>query len=214
MAEKTLQSWTTVPHFFLVREIDVGPLGNTRSELSAKGPGAAKLTYTDLLVALVARVLVRHPRMNASWTAEGVRENREVNISLAIATSDAVVAPVIHSAHTAMLVEIAARRQELTERVRAGKLHPDDISRGTFTISNLGMLDVDAFSAIIAPPQVAILAVGRIADRVVAVDGKPMVRPMITVTLSSDHRAISGAHAAGFMRDLAAAIGNPLPLLR
>jgi pyruvate dehydrogenase E2 component (dihydrolipoamide acetyltransferase) len=214
MAEKTLQSWTTVPHFFLVREMDAGALSDSRAELSAKNSGASKITYTDLLVALVARVLVRHSRLNAGSTAEGARENREVNISLAIATPDAVVAPVIHNAHTASLAEIAARRHELTERVRAGKLQPSDIKGGTFTISNLGMLDVDAFTAIITPPQVAILALGRIADRVVAVDGKSAVRPMITMTLSSDHRVVSGAHAAEFMRDLAAAIGNPLPVLR
>jgi pyruvate dehydrogenase E2 component (dihydrolipoamide acetyltransferase) len=213
MAERTLQSWTTVPHFFLVREIEAGALVESRSKLAAKDPQAPKLTYTDLLVALVARVLVRHPRMNASWTRDGIRENREVNIGLAIATEDAVVAPVIHNAHTATLAQIAARRRELTERANEGKLHPSDITGGTFTISNLGMLDVDAFSAIITPPQVAILAVGRVADRVVAVDGKPAVRPMMTMTLSSDHRAISGAHAAEFMRDLADAIENPLPLL-
>ena len=213
MAERTVQSWTTVPHFFLVREIEATALVEARSKLAARNPQAPKLTYTDLLVALVARVLVRHPRMNASWTREGFRENREINIGLAIATADAVVAPVIHTAHKATLAAIAARRQELTERARDGKLHPSDISGGTFTISNLGMLDVDAFSAIITPPQVAILAVGRVADRVVAVDGHPAVRPVITMTLSSDHRVISGAHAAEFMRDLAAVIGSPLQLL-
>ena len=214
MAEKTLQSWTTVPHFFLVREIDAGALTSSRAELSATSPNTPKITYSDLLVALVARVLVRHPRMNASSTAQGVRENPEVNISLAIATPDAVVAPVVHNAHQASLAKIAARRREISERVAAGKLQPSDISGGTFTISNLGMLEVDAFSAIITPPQVAILAVGRIADRVVPVHGKAEIRPMMTMTLSSDHRAISGAHAAEFMRDLAAAMANPLPLLR
>ncbi len=210
MAERTLQSWTTVPHFFLVREMEVTALVEARSKFAASNPQAPKLTYTDLLVSVVARTLVRHRRMNASWTREGLRENHEVNIGLAIATEDAVVAPVIHNAPAATLAEIAARRRELTERARAGKLHPSDLSGGTFTLSNLGMLEVDAFSAIITPPQVAILAVGRVADRVVAVDGQPAVRPMITMTLSSDHRAISGAHAAEFMRDLAAAIGNPL----
>jgi pyruvate dehydrogenase E2 component (dihydrolipoamide acetyltransferase) len=213
MAEHTLQSWTTVPHFFVVREIEAGALVESRSKLAAKNPQAPKLTYTDLLVALVARVLARHPRMNASWTTDGIRENREVNIGLAIATEDAVVAPVIHNAHTATFSEIAARRRELSERARDGKLHPSDITGGTFTISNLGMLEVDAFSAIITPPQVAILAVGSIADRVVAVDGKPAVRPMMTLTLSSDHRVISGAHAAEFMRDLARATRDPLSLL-
>src|SRR5579885_3032196 len=195
------------------------------SKLPGSGPGG-EILADDILKAasmpassaapgsfarlMADRTLVRHRRMNASWTREGLRENREVNIGLAIATEDAVVAPVIHNAPAATLAEIAARRRELTERARAGKLHPSDLSGGTFTLSNLGMLEVDAFSAIITPPQVAILAVGRVADRVVAVDGQPAVRPMITMTLSSDHRAISGAHAAEFMRDLAAAIGNPL----
>ena len=211
MAERTLQAWTSVPHFFLTREIEAGALVESRSKLAART--SQKLTYTDLLVYLVARVLMKHPRMNASWTREGIRENREVNIGLAIATEDAVVAPVIHNAHTATIAEIAVRRLELTERARAGKLHPSDITGGTFTISNLGMLDVDAFSAIITPPQVGILAVGRVADRVVAVDGRPAVRSMLSVTLSSDHRVISGAHAAEFMRDLAQQIQLPLSTL-
>jgi len=214
MAERTVQGWTTVPHFFLGREVEAGGLVESRSKLAAKSPQTPKLTYTDLLVSLVARVLVRHPRMNASWTREGIRENRQVNISLAIATEDAVVAPVIHNAHTATLTEIVARRLELTERTREGKLHASDVTGGTFTISNLGMLDVDAFSAIIIPPQVAILAAGRVADRVVAVDGRPTVRPVISLTLSSDHRVISGAHAAEFMRDLAHQIQFPLLTLR
>jgi len=209
MAERTLQSWTTVPHFFVVRDVDAGALRDYRTQRSAEISSASKITYTDLLLFLIARVLVTHPRINGTWTDQGLRENPEVNIGLAIATEDAVVAPVIHSAHTASLAEIARQRQELSERVHAGKLHPSDITGGTFTVSNLGMVDVDAFSAIITPPQVAILAIGRIAERVVAVDGKVSVRPMMTMTLSSDHRAISGMHAAKFMSYLAAAIRNP-----
>ena len=209
MAERTLQSWTTVPHFFVVREVDAGALRDSRTRLSAETSSETKITYTDLLVFLIARVLVRHPRMNGTWTDQGLRENHEVNIALAIATEDAVVAPVIRNAHTASLAEIAHRRSELSERVSAGKLQPSDISGGTFTISNLGMLEVDAFSAIITPPQVAILAVGSMAERVTALDGKVAIRPMMTMTLSSDHRAVSGAHAAKFMQDLAEAIRNP-----
>ncbi|HKB98015.1 MAG TPA: dihydrolipoamide acetyltransferase family protein [Terriglobales bacterium] len=215
MAERTTQSWTTVPHFFVTREVDAGALNDTRQKVGPeieKSRGL-KLTHTDLLVALVARVLLKHPRVNASWTGEGVQTNPEINIGLAMAVDDGVVAPVIHNASNAALAEIAVQRRDLTERARSGKLRPADIAGGTFTISNLGMFGVDAFTAIIIPPQAAILAVGRIAERVVPVsvglDSRPGVRPMMTLTLSSDHRVVDGARAAEFLRDLAEAIANP-----
>jgi len=126
-----------------------------------------------------------------------------------MAVKDGVVGAVIHKADTLKIEEISAQRRELTERARAGRLRPADITGGTFTLSNLGMYSVDAFSAIITPPQAAILAVGAISDRVVAADGKPIVRPMMTLTLSSDHRVVDGARAAEFLSDLAAAIGDP-----
>jgi pyruvate dehydrogenase E2 component (dihydrolipoamide acetyltransferase) len=126
-----------------------------------------------------------------------------------MAVSDGVVAPNIHKASATGLGEIAVQRRDLTERARSGKLRTQDIAGGTFTISNLGMFGVDAFTAIITPPQAAILAVGRIADRVVAVDGLPGIRPIMTLTLSSDHRVVDGARAAEFLRDVAEAIGNP-----
>lgn len=211
MAERTTQSWTTVPHFFVVREVDAGALNEARQKFTAeieKSRGV-KLTHTDLLVALVARVLVKHPRMNASWAGEGVRGNADINMGLAMAVDEGVVAPVIHKADQAELGAIAGQRRDLAERARSGKLRPADIAGGTFTISNLGMFGVDAFSAIITPPQAGILAVGRIADRVVPLEGCPAIRPMMTLTLSSDHRVVDGARAAEFMRDVAAAIGNP-----
>jgi pyruvate dehydrogenase E2 component (dihydrolipoamide acetyltransferase) len=211
MAERTTQSWTTVPHFFVVREVDAGALNEARQKLAPaiERSRAVKLTHTDLLLALVARVLLKHPRMNASWTAEGVRRHADVNLSVAVAVNDGVVAPVIHSAHQADLGEVAMQRSDLMGRARTGRLRPQDVAGGTFTISNLGMFGVDACSAIITPPQAAILAVGRIADRVVPVDGRPGIRPMVTLTLSSDHRVVDGARAAEFLRDLAEAIGNP-----
>jgi pyruvate dehydrogenase E2 component (dihydrolipoamide acetyltransferase) len=211
MAERTTQSWTTVPHFFVVREVDAGALNEVRQKLAAEieQSRGVKLTHTDLLVALVSRVFVKHPRMNASWAGEGVRINVDVNMSLAMAVDEGVVAPVIHQANKAELGAIALQRRDLAERARSGKLRPADIAGGTFTISNLGMFGVDAFTAIITPPQAAILAVGRIADRVVALEGRPAIRPMMTLTLSSDHRVVDGARAAEFMRDVAAAIGKP-----
>jgi pyruvate dehydrogenase E2 component (dihydrolipoamide acetyltransferase) len=215
MAERTTQSWTTVPHFFVTREVDAGALNEARRKLGLeieKSRGL-KLTHTDLLVALAARVLLKHPRVNASWTREGVHTNPEINIGIAMAVDDGVVAPVIHNAHKAELGEIAVQRRDLTERARSGKLRPADIAGGTFTISNLGMFGVDAFTAIIIPPQAAILAVGRIADRVVPVgvgpEARPGVRPMMTLTLSSDHRVVDGARAAEFLRDLVESILSP-----
>jgi pyruvate dehydrogenase E2 component (dihydrolipoyllysine-residue acetyltransferase) len=215
MAERTTQSWTTVPHFFVVREVDAGALNEARQKLGPeieKSRGL-KLTHTDLLVALVARVLLKHSRVNSSWAREGVHTNPEINIGIAMAVDDGVVAPVIHNAAKSTLAEIAVQRRDHTERARGGKLRPSDLAGGTFTISNLGMFGVDAFTAIIIPPQVAILAVGRIADRVVPVgagpDARPGVRPMMTLTLSSDHRVVDGARAAEFLRDLVEAILSP-----
>jgi pyruvate dehydrogenase E2 component (dihydrolipoamide acetyltransferase) len=200
MAERTTQSWTTAPHFFLVREI------NATSLVAAREQHGSDVTYTDLLVALVARVLAKHPKMNASWTGDAIRLNPDVNISIAIAVKDGVVGAVIPNAGAAALGDIAKRRRDLTDRARAGRLHPPDVSGATFTISNLGMLGIDAFSAIITPPQAAVLAVGRIADRVVPVDGQPGIRPMMTITLSSDHRVVDGAQAAAFLNELAGAL--------
>ena len=196
MAERTTQSWTTVPHFFLTRHVDATTLNAAReTQLAAieKSHGV-RLTHSDLLVAAVARALKKHPRMNSS--------NERVNVAIAIAVEDAVVTAVVPDADKTSIADIAARRRDLTERARAGRLQPADIAGATFTISNLGMFDVDAFTAIIVPPQAGILAVGAIADRVVAVDGKAVVRPTLTLTLSSDHRAVDGATAAAFLKDV------------
>ncbi|MGA7221031.1 MAG: dihydrolipoamide acetyltransferase family protein [Candidatus Sulfotelmatobacter sp.] len=211
MAERTTQSWTTVPHFFVTREIDAGALNAYREKLVAEieRTDNIRITHTDLLVALTARVLLKHPRLNSSFMAEGIRLHARVNMGVAIAVNDGVVAAVIPNAHTGTLAEIAAQRRDIAERARAGKLRPTDVADATFTISNLGMYQVDHFTAIIVPPQAAILAVGAIKDRVVAIERKPAVRPMMTLTLSSDHRAADGARAAMFLSDLADAIGAP-----
>jgi len=200
MAERTTQSWTTAPHFFLVREVDASAL------IAAREKQGKSVTHTDLLVAIVARALARHPKMNARWTGSAIQYNPNINISIAIAVQDGVVGAVIPNADKTKLSEISQRRRDLAERARAGRLHPPDVSGGTFTISNLGMLGVDAFSAIITPPQAAVLAVGRIADRVVPVHGLIGIRPILTLTLSSDHRVVDGAQAAAFLQDVAEAL--------
>jgi pyruvate dehydrogenase E2 component (dihydrolipoyllysine-residue acetyltransferase) len=211
MAERTTQSWTTVPHFFVTREVDASGLNAAREKVSASAGSSngVKVTHTDLLISAVARALEKHSRLNASWTGREVQYHEDINLGVAMAVEDGVVTAVIRSANKTALPEIARQRKDLADRARSGRLRPEDISGATFTISNLGMYQVDAFTAIIVPPQAAILAVGAIADRVVAVEGKPAVRPMISLTLSCDHRVVDGAHAAEFMQTLAAAMQNP-----
>jgi pyruvate dehydrogenase E2 component (dihydrolipoamide acetyltransferase) len=211
MAERTTQSWTSVPHFFLTRQVDAGALNDARERIlrDIERSHGVKVTHTDLLVALVARTLTTHPRLNASWTADAIVPHHDVNIALAIGVDNAVVTAVIARADRSSLGEIAVRRRELTERAQAGRLQPSDIADATFTISNLGMFEVDTFTAIIVPPQAAILAVGAITDRVVAVNGQPTVRPTLSMTLSCDHRVVDGVRAAEFMRDLANAVKAP-----
>ena len=211
MAERTTQSWTTVPHFFVSREIEATALNQYRERIVSEieSTHQVRITHTDLLVALVARALLKHPRLNGSWTAEGIRLHDHVNMGIAIAVNDGVVAAVVHNAHSAGLAEIAVQRRDVAERARAGKLRPADIADATFTISNLGMYQVDQFTAVITPPQAAILAVGAIADRVVVVQGQPAVRLMMTLTVSCDHRLVDGARVARFLSDLAEAVQKP-----
>jgi pyruvate dehydrogenase E2 component (dihydrolipoamide acetyltransferase) len=211
MAERTTQSWTTVPHFFVTREVDGGALIALREKLrpSIEHGRGVKLTHTDLLAALVARVLKQHPRMNASWTGHGITSHPEVKVGLAMAVHDGVVVGVIRDADRGELADIAVQRRDLTERARTGRLTPADITGATFTISNLGMYRVDQFTAIIVPPQAGILAIGAIADRVVPMPGALIpigVRPMMTLTLSCDHRVLDGARGAAFLNDVVEAI--------
>jgi pyruvate dehydrogenase E2 component (dihydrolipoamide acetyltransferase) len=216
MAERTTQSWTSVPHFFVTREVDAGALNTTRERLIPviEKSHAVKVTHTDLLVAAVARALRQHPRMNGSWANDKITLNPDVNVALAMAVENAVVTAVIRHADKISLGDIAKQRKELAERARANRLQPADITGATFTISNLGMFSVDSFTAIIVPPQAGILAVGAIADRVVAVNGMIGVRPTLNLTLSSDHRVVDGARAAQFLNDIVLALAEPEKLVR
>ena len=211
MAERTTQSWTSVPHFYLVREVNASRLITWREQVLKRG--SEKVTYTDLLVKIVAAALRMHPRVNASWDEGKIALKQEVHVGLAVAIEEGLVVPVIHSADTLGLGEIARQRIELVAKAQGGKLRPVDISDGTFTISNLGMYNVDAFNAVINAPQAAILAVGRIAERVVPVNGQPAVQPMMVLTLSCDHRVVDGARGAQFLDTVASYIEEPLGLL-
>ena len=211
MAERMTASWTTAPHFYLVREVDVSRLKTWRERASAEA--GARITYTDVLVRLVAAALRRHPRVNVAWKDGAIFQHGGIDIGLAVAIDDGLVVPVLRGADGLTLAEIATRREDLVGRAQSGKLRPADIQGGGFTISNLGMYGVDAFNAIVNPPQAAILAVGRIVDRAVVVDGQVAVRPTLALTLSCDHRALDGARAAQFLGTLADFIEEPLALL-
>jgi len=211
MAERTTQSWTTVPHFFVARDVDATALNATRERLipTIEKSHGVKVTHTDLIVAAVSRALRQHPRMNGSWANGSITIHDDVNVALAMAVEDAVVTAVIKNSDRIGLGDIAKRRKELSERARANKLQPADITGATFTISNLGMFAVDAFTAIIVPPQAGILAVGAIGERVVAAGGMIGVKPIVTLTLSSDHRVVDGVRAAQFLTDVVAALSEP-----
>lgn len=211
MAQRLQQSWTTVPHFYLERDVNASALGQWRKALQARS--SAKITYSDLMVKTVAAALRKHSRLNASWQNEQIIPNQEINVGLAVAVDDGLLVPVVHNADRLGLAEIAVRRIDLVEKAQSGKLPPADLANGTFTISNLGMFGVERFNAIVNPPQAAILAVGAIVDRVVPVNGQPAVQPMMTLTLSCDHRIVDGARAAQFLQTLVGYLEDPLSIL-
>ena len=211
MAERTTQSWTQVPQFYVTRAVDASNLNasRTRRVPEIERSHSVKVTHTDILVAAVARSLRNFPRMNGSWNNGSIALHGEVNVALAMAVENAVVTAVIKNADKLALGDIAKARKELTERARANRLTPADIQGATFTISNLGMMEVDAFTAIIVPPQAGILAVGAIKDQVVASGCFIGIKPMMNLTLTSDHRVIDGARAAEFLNDVVAGLTDP-----
>ena len=215
MGERMSASWRTVPHFYLIREVNAGNLIEWRRRVVARVEkrSSVKPTYTDLLVKLIGFTLREHPRVNAAWANGYIQFNKDINIGIAVAIEDGLIVPVIRRADSSSISEIAAQRKDLIERAQNRKLRPADISDGTFTLSNLGMYNVDVFNAIVNTPQAAILAVGRIAERVVPVNGQPAIQSMMTISLSCDHRVVDGARAAQFLDDLANLIEEPLGML-
>ena len=213
MAERTTASWQSTPHFYLRRAVDASRLNSWREAVRSRDDGAL-VTHTDLLVKLAAEALRRHPRVNSSWRGGTIVPGEGINVAIAVATDDALVAPVIHDADRLELAAIASRRLELVRAAQEGRLRPDDVTGGTFTVSNLGMYGVDSFDAIVNAPQAAILAVGRISDRIVAIDGQPHVRPILELSVSFDHRVVDGARGAEFLGSLAGLIEEPAGLVR
>lgn len=200
MVERMTGAWTSIPHFYLSREVDATQLLSLKSSQTSAD---LKVTISDLLVHAVGKCLRSHPRLHSLWQNGGPQSTTEINIGLAVASDEGLAVPVIHRADHLSLVEIAQTRTEIVRRAQSGRPRPDDLVGGTFTITNLGMYGVDSFQAIVNPPQAAILTVGRIAERVVAVVGNFSVKPFMTINLSCDHRLVDGARAAKFLNDLA-----------
>jgi pyruvate dehydrogenase E2 component (dihydrolipoamide acetyltransferase) len=204
MAQRTASAWEA-PHFYLTREV-------MAERLLAEKPD--KVTVTDLLVKVSALTLKKHPHLLSAWSKGHLVRSNRISIGVAVASEDGLTVPVLQDADRKSLVEIAKWREGAVERARTHRLSPADLEGGAFTISNLGMHGVDAFTAIINGGQASILAVGRIAERPVARDGRVIAAYTMILTLGCDHRAVDGARGAMFLKDLVAAIEEPATLLR
>jgi pyruvate dehydrogenase E2 component (dihydrolipoamide acetyltransferase) len=212
IARQMVQSKAPVPHFYITTEIAMERAVALREELQAL-PGAPKLTFTDLIVRACAVTLRKHPGVNASFHGETIRRHQAVHVGIAVAVEDGLITPVLRDADQKALFQIAADSRDLVERTRGRKLRQQELSGATFSISNLGMFPVDEFSAIINPPEGAILAVAAIVEKPVVVDGQLAVGKRMRVTLSCDHRVMDGAMGARFLADLKATLEAPLSLL-
>lgn len=214
IARRLVESTSTAPHFYLTISINMGPLLAWRKATLAKVSEAEKFSVNDLIVFLVARALRKHPNINSSWQNEFIAQYNSVHMGVAVALPAGLVTPVVRHADKLSLVQIAQKNRELIKLARDGKLQPDDYSGGTFTISNLGMSGIEEFTAIINPPQAAILAVGStVATPVVDENGEITVDQRMRVTLSCDHRVIDGAQGAEFLKTLKAYFEDPMACL-
>jgi pyruvate dehydrogenase E2 component (dihydrolipoamide acetyltransferase) len=211
MADRLSKGWTAIPHFYLRREVKVSEFTRWREEINSRT--TTKVTVTDMLVRFVASSLSRHPHLNASWTNGAIELNETVNIGIAVGTADGLVVPVVHNAARLSFTETAERRTQLVQRARDGKLTFEDLSDGTFTISNLGMYGIDNFDPIVNPPQAAILAVGRVIEKVALIEEKATAQRVLNLTLACDHRVVDGVRGAEFLQSLVELIEDPIRIL-
>ncbi|HVB61708.1 MAG TPA: 2-oxo acid dehydrogenase subunit E2, partial [Ktedonobacteraceae bacterium] len=183
------------------------------NDYAARDPSPVKVSFNDLIVKAAALALVRIPQVNVSFAEDKILQKKQVNIGIAVALEQGLIVPVLHDADKRGLLDIARESRRLAEAARENKLRSEDFSGGTFTVSNLGMFDVESFTAVINPPESAILAVGSITPTPVVVDGQIVVRDRVKVTLSSDHRALDGAIAARFLQEIKKLLEEPFGLL-
>jgi pyruvate dehydrogenase E2 component (dihydrolipoamide acetyltransferase) len=211
VAERMAASFSKVPHFYLTVEVNAEHLLKLRDELLPEVQTAfgIRLSISDMLVKIAAAALEAHPLANASWVDGKLRLNGAIHVGLATATPSGLVVPVIRHANLRSTAEIAQIRSQLTSKAQQGKLEPDEMSGGSFTLTNLGMYGIDQFQAIINPPQSVILAVGRIKERPVGEDGKVVLKPVFFLSLSCDHRVLDGAVGAAFLQEVVGLVEKP-----
>lgn len=212
IARRLSESLGPVPHFFLTSEIEMERAWEARQHLAGLGD-AYRISFNDLIVKAVALALRQHAAVNASFLDDRIRYHGDIHIGMAVAVEDGLITPVIRNADRKGLLEIAAEAKALAERARARRLAPEEYTGATFSVSNLGMFDIDEFTAIINPPEAGILAVGRIAQRPVVADGAVVVRRTMRVTMSCDHRVVDGATGAKFLQTVKLMLENPLAML-
>lgn len=210
VAERMRESYLDAPHIHLTLTCNMAQAVEKRKAYNERSAGGPHLTVSDLIVWACSRALEKHPLLNASYRDGSIATNSEVNINLAVDSENGLLVPVIRNANRLSVGEIAQRRQELVERAKQGKQTPDDLSGGTFTITNLGMFEIEQFDAIINPGQAAILSVGMVKPTPVVDEvGGIVVRPMMTLTLACDHRIADGADGARFLAAVKAILEKP-----
>jgi pyruvate dehydrogenase E2 component (dihydrolipoamide acetyltransferase) len=213
IARRLVQSIGPIPTFYLTTEVDMERAAEARDALKATLGDAGKVSFNDIVLKAVASALAQHPECNAWWQDDHIRQWYAVHLGMAVATPDGLITPVIRHADRKSMREINAEAREMAERARARKLKPEEYTGATFTVSNLGMFDIDEFTAVINPPEAGILAVGRLVETPVALGGQVQVRRRMRLTMSCDHRVIDGATGAQFLKTLKLMLENPLALV-
>ena len=201
VGQRMTQSKQSAPHFYISMDIDMSAVSEARTSWKEKGESNVP-SINDFILHACARALKDFPSLNSTFTDQGIKVHADISIGMAVALDEGLVVPVIRQADRLSLAELAVQSRELADKAQKKKLFPLDYEGGTFTVSNLGMLGVDSFTAIINPPQCAILAVGRVAPRVVVDDGMFAIKSTMTATLSADHRVVDGAIAARFLQEV------------
>ncbi len=212
IAKRLAASIGPVPTFYLTTEIDMERSAEAREALKALGP-EGKVSFNDIIIKATALALKQHPACNAWWQDDHIRFWNEVHVSMAVAIEDGLITPVIRHADLKSLRDISAESKDLAGRARERKLKPEEYTGGTFSVSNLGMFDIDQFTAIINPPEAGILAVGSVSEKPVVHEGQIEVRRRLRVTMSCDHRVIDGATGAAFLKTLKTLLENPLAMV-
>lgn len=212
IARRLAESIGPIPTFYLTADFDLTSVRELRARMIALGD-EYKVSYNDILLKAIATALSQHPEVNAHWLGDSMRRHHRVHLGMAVAVEDGLITPIIADADRKRISEIARESRELAKRARERKLAPEEYTGATATVSNLGMFGIDEFTAIINPPEVAIFAVGAVADVPVVVDGALAVRTRVRITMSCDHRAVDGATGARFMQTLRRLIENPLMLV-